>query len=132
MNLLTFISGEMLIESKKTLVEISLVMHLKYKRLIFLEQIQKLLVWVYMIELFVNGVSNSYLMKTRKVLLQLMKKRKNKSKNNYIEDIKIHDDSLINELNYSFASSNQQEKFSDSAVLIRASNSKIINKILSK
>ena len=50
----------------------------------------------------------------------------------YIDDIKIQDDSLINELNYSFASQNQKEKFSDSAVLIRASTSKIINKILAK
>jgi len=57
----------------------------------------------------------------------------NKNKKSvYIDDIKIQDDSLINELNYSFASTSQKEKFSDSAVLIRASMSKIINKILAK
>jgi WD40 repeat protein len=46
--------------------------------------------------------------------------------------LSVQDDSLINELNYSYASGAQKEKFSDSAVLIRASASKIINKILAK
>jgi WD40 repeat protein len=57
---------------------------------------------------------------------------KEQKKKNYIDDIKIEDDSLINELNYSFSSNSLKEKFSDSAVLIRASKSKIINRILAQ
>lgn len=59
------------------------------------------------------------------------KDKAQKSKH-YIDDIKIQDDSLINELNYSFSSQSQKDKFSDSAVLVRASTSKIINRILAK
>ena len=59
-------------------------------------------------------------------------KDKVQKKKNYIDDINIFSDSLINELNYSYIASAFKEKFSDSAVLIRASASKIINRILAK
>ena len=59
-------------------------------------------------------------------------KDKDQKQKHYIDNIKIADDSLINELNYAYASQSLREKFSDSAVLIRASTSKIINKILAK
>lgn len=67
-----------------------------------------------------------------KTLERITEKNKAQKNKNYIDDIKIQDDSLINELNYAFAPANQKEKFSDSAVLIRASNSKKINRILAK
>jgi len=57
-----------------------------------------------------------------------------KSKKTKVEqqEIFIWDDSLMNELNFSYAAQAYAEKFIDNSVLVWASNSMFINRIIAK